>query len=255
MEVAVITGASMGLGEEFAHQLAARGVNLYLTARSIDLLDHQAQLLNTRYNITAQTFRCDLAQPGAAGLVAADLKARGLHPSWLINNAGFGDAGTFALMEPGRITGTLMVNMVALTELTRLLVPMMKSGDRIINISSTASFQPVPFFSVYAATKAYVTSFTEGLHEELLPLGIRVLCLCPGPTATNFGKNNGLDAQVFARGQTAADVVRMGLSASDANRALCVTQRRLAIAAQRAVPRAVVRKAAAAIARRMKTAE
>lgn len=255
MEVAVITGASMGLGEEFAHQLAARGVNLYLTARSIDLLDHQAQLLNTRYNITAHTFRCDLSQPGAAMQVAEDLRSRGMRPSWLVNNAGFGDAGTFALMEAGRIGGTLMVNVVALTELTRLLLPMMKSGDRIINISSTASFQPVPFFSVYAATKAYVTSFTEGLHEELLDQGIRVLCLCPGPTATNFGRNNGLDAKVFEKGQTAAEVVRMGLAASDANRALCVTQRRLAIAAQRAVPRAVVRKAAAAIARRMKTAE
>jgi len=148
-----------------------------------------------------------------------------------------------------------MVNVVALTELARLLIPRMKSGDRIINVASTASFQPVPYFNVYSASKAYVLSFSEALHEELLGEGIHVLCLCPGPTATNFGTNNGMDAATFEKGQSSEKVVRAGLRASDGNKAIQLMQRRLAIAALRAIPRVVVRKAAGGVAKRFKTAD
>jgi len=255
MDVAVITGASMGLGEEFARQLAARKINLYLTARSEDRLKSLAADLSAKHGAHVSTFREDLSLPGAAARVASHLEKEGLRPAWLINNAGFGDAGSFLKMPPERISSCVMLNMVALTELTRLLAPRMKSGDRIINVASTASFQPVPYFGVYSATKAYVLSFTEALHEELLPLGIGVLCLCPGPTNTRFADNNGMDKKAFERGQTSEHVVRVGLRASDKGRALLVTQRILAIIAQRGVPRLVVRKAAGAVAKSFKTSE
>ena len=255
MDVAVITGASMGLGEEFARQLAARKINLYLTARSEDRLKSLADELATKYGIQIRTFREDLSLPGAAARVATNLESQGLRPAWLINNAGFGDAGSFLNMAPERISSCVMLNMVALTELTRLLAPRMQSGDRIINVASTAAFQPVPYFGVYCASKAYVLSFTEALHEEVLPLGIGVLCLCPGPTHTQFANNNGMDKKAFERGQTAEHVVRVGLKASDNGRALLVTQRILSIVAQRGVPRFVVRKAAGMVAKNFKTAE
>lgn len=243
----------MGLGAEFARQLAARKCNLLLTARSVDKLEALAAELKSKHGIECVVIPSDLAQPGAAKALSDAIAARGLEVEWLINNAGFGDAGDFIDMPPDRITGTLMVNVVALVELCRLLAPGMAKvkGARIINVASTAAFQPVPYFAAYAATKSFVLSFTEALSEELAPLGIRVLALCPGPTATNFSSNRGLSPEIFKRGQTAAQVVAMGIAASDAGSVVRVTTRQLPIFLMRFAPRAVVRKAAAKIARSM----
>lgn len=243
----------MGLGEEFARQLAARGENLFLTARSRERLGKLAQELSEKHGIKAEVFPCDLAQPGAGALVAAAIRERGILPRMLINNAGFGDAGDFSRMKPERINGTMMVNMVALVELTHALLPLLREvkGSRILNVASTASFQPVPGFAVYAASKVFVLSFSEALHEELRPEGIVVTCLCPGPTATNFGSNNGMDDRIFQKGQTAHHVVRVGLRASDRGCALLVTTRRLGIFALKFLPRVAVRKLAGAVSKSM----
>ncbi|MDX2177487.1 MAG: SDR family oxidoreductase [Candidatus Sumerlaeia bacterium] len=248
----VITGASMGLGAEFARQLAGRGMPLVLVARNEAKLREVAEAVRSDFRADAHICVCDLAEPGAAKQVQRFLRDRALRPAWLVNNAGFGDAGRFESMKPERLTDTMMVNMVALVDLTRLLVPMMEGvpDARIINVASTASFQPVALFNVYAASKTFVLHFSEALHEELKPKGIKVLCLCPGPTATNFGVNNGLDAAIFAKGQTAEYVVRAGIRASDAGSALLVTQRKLAVMAQRFLPRWAVRKAAATVAKK-----
>lgn len=246
MEVAVVTGASMGLGEEFARQLARRGENLYLTARSADRLAALAAALKAEHKIEVHTFACDLAEPGAAARIAGDLQTRGLKPKWLVNNAGFGDGGPFEKQELARVTGTMMVNMVALTELCHLLLPVMKSlpDARIVNVASTAAFQPVPLFGVYAATKIYVLHFTEALAEELSGTSVKVLCLCPGATDTNFANNRGMKSETFKKGQRSDSVVRRGLAASDRGAVIYLCTRRLPIFALRFLPRAVVRKVA-----------
>jgi len=242
----------MGLGEEFARQLAARGENLVLTARSADRLDALAGELGPRHGVQVLTLPLDLAQPGAPAEVARFLDERGLRPKWLVNNAGFGEAGDFDSLDPKRLHDCVMLNAVALTDLTRLLVPAMRGvpgGARLINVASTAAFQPLAYFAVYAATKAFVLHLSEALHEELRASGVRVTCLCPGPTRTQFAANNGLAPEFFAAGQTAAEVVRRGLAASDRGRAVCITQSRLLVALSRLAPRAAVRKVAAAMAR------
>ncbi|CAN5341021.1 SDR family oxidoreductase [soil metagenome] len=251
MNVAVITGASMGLGEEFARQMAARKLNLVLVARSEDKLRTLAEELQKRHGIQAIPFACDLSKPGASGLVHEFLTKNGLHPTWLVNNAGFGLVGEFDSMDAGRITDMMMLNMVALVDLTRLLAPALRLGNdsRIINVASTAAFQPVPFFNVYAATKVFVLNFSDALHEELRGSPVKVLALCPGPTPTNFAQNGGLDPAIFEKGQSAKDVVRMGLQASDRNRAVLVCQRVLFTILLRFIPRFVVRFAAGKMAR------
>ncbi len=253
MNVAVITGASMGIGEEFARQLAARRLDLVLVARSEDKLRALAGELERRHSIRAHAFPCDLSEPAAAERVATYLTEEGLHPGWLVNNAGFGLIGTLDSMELVRLRQMMMLNMVSLVELTHLLLPQLRLGrdSRIINVASTAAFQPVPFFNVYAASKTFVLNFSEALHEELRGTDVRVLALCPGPTPTNFGETSGMDPRLFQRGQSAASVVRMGLRASDAGRAVLVTQRLLPIFLMRFLPRFAVRMAAGYVARMM----
>lgn len=241
----------MGLGEEFARQLAHRRVNLVLVARSEEKLTALGEELEQRFGIRAFPFPCDLSQEGAAGLVAAFLEKEGLHPTWLVNNAGFGKIGSFDAMEPGQVHGMMMVNVVSLVELTRLLLPMLRLGrdTRIINVASTAAFQPVPYFNVYSASKAFVLHFSEALSEELRGTDVSVLALCPGPTPTNFAETSEIDPRFFEKGQSAAEVVRLGLRASDRGRAVLATQRGVPITLARYFPRFVVRRAAGLIAR------
>ncbi|MGI8905962.1 MAG: SDR family NAD(P)-dependent oxidoreductase [Candidatus Sumerlaeaceae bacterium] len=250
-ELALVTGASMGLGEEYARQLAARGVDLVLTARSTDRLNSVAQEL--RGAVQTHVFSCDLSAPGAAKQIVDFLALENLQPNWLINNAGFGDAGAFEKLSPERVRDICMVNIVALTELTSRLLPVLKAAPpataRIINLSSVAGFQPVPYFNVYSASKAYVLSFSDALHEELKPQGIRVLCVCPGYTATNFAANNGISKKHFSRTQSAAEVVRRSLIASDAGKSVLVTRSHAQVLAAKFAPRLLVRKLAASVAR------
>jgi len=254
--LALVTGASMGLGAEYARQLAARGVHLVLTARSEAPMEALAEELRNAHRVQVHVFPCDLAQPGAAGQIVRFLEENNHRPNWLINNAGFGEAGPFERMPADRIRDMCMLNMVALTELTSRMLPILKQAPagtaRILNIASVAGFQSVPYFAVYSATKAYVLSFTEALHEELRPAGIRVTCVAPGYTATNFAHNSGIQKKIFTSAQSAEEVVRDSLRASDRGKALIVHRNHLQILATRLVPRAVVRKAAAQIAKTYK---
>jgi short-subunit dehydrogenase len=187
---ALVTGASAGLGEEFARQLAARGVRrLALVARRGDRLDKlRAELAGPALQV--DLFPADLADAGAVTKLLADLDTAGFSPDLLINNAGFGDLGNFETAEPDKIESMLAVNMVALTRLTRWAVPGMTQRRRgwICNVGSSAGILPLPTFAVYAATKAYVNSFSEALRIELHHANVRVLALCPGPVETEFGQ-------------------------------------------------------------------
>ncbi len=250
-DTVLITGASMGLGAEFARQLAARGAALYLTARRLDLLEALAAELRESCRVRVEVFACDLAAPGAAQRVEEWIQGfeAGLRPNWLVNNAGFGDHGCFGRMEPERVRDMVAVNAGALTELTSRLLPAIKAAPRgtgrILNVGSLAGFQPLPWFAVYAATKAFVLSLSEGLAEELGDShGIRVTCICPGPVKTSFGVNNSIPESLFEGGQSAVEVVRMALRASDRGAVVVPTTQRLRTFAGRLAPRALVRRIA-----------
>jgi len=186
---ALVTGASAGLGEEFARQLANRGVTtLVLVARRGDRLEQLRQELAGRVP-RIECRAVDLASEDAVTHLLSELDAGGLSPDVLINNAGFGDLGNFENAPTGKIEGMLAVNIVALTRLTRWAVPGMVARRRgwICNVGSSAGILPLPTFAVYAATKAYVNSFSEALRIEVRTAGLRVLALCPGPVQTEFG--------------------------------------------------------------------
>jgi len=189
---ALVTGASAGLGEEFAIQLADLGVtHLALTARRADRLEElKACLIAANPSLRVDTIPADLADPSGVTNLIAELDKRGFSPDILINNAGFGDIGTFETSDPAKIESMLAVNIVALTRLTRWALPGMlaKQAGWICNVGSTAGLIPLPTFAVYAATKAYVNSFSEALRIELHGSGVRVIALCPGPVETEFGQ-------------------------------------------------------------------
>ncbi len=183
---AVVTGASGGLGAGFAQELARQGANLILVARSTDKLEKLASELRATHRVQAETWPCDLTNRGARAVLTADLASREIHT--LVNNAGFGSIGDFTDLLPKRIADEVELNVVALTELTRVALTGMKQRGRgaVINIASTGAFQPIPGFSTYAATKAYVLRLSIGLWAELHDSGVRVLAVCPGPTETSF---------------------------------------------------------------------
>ncbi len=187
--VALVTGASAGIGREFARQLAGRADALVLVARREERLRQlRAELLGLHPKLRVEIHQTDLSQAAAVEELLEWLRRLGLTIDLLINNAGLGDIGAFATSDPARNRLIVEVNMVALTQLTRaLLPPMIESGrGGILNVSSSASFLPIPNFAVYAATKAYVTSFSEALRSELRGSGVHVSALCPGPVRTEF---------------------------------------------------------------------
>ena len=246
--VALVTGASAGLGVEFARQLAKRGHALVLAARRTDRIEELASQLGNARAVTI-----DLSKPGAAADLLADLDAHGEQVDLLINNAGFGLIGRVAELDAGRLRQMIDLNVGTLTDLCRALAPRMieRKGGAILNVASTAAFQPGPNMAVYFATKAYVLSFTEALHEELKPHGIRVSCLCPGPTRTEFGAVAGFGGNgLFDRtAMEAPEVVAAGLAGLDRNRAVVVPGlvNKIGAAGTRFAPRSVVRKIAGAI--------
>ncbi len=186
---ALITGASAGLGAEFARQLASRADTVILVARRIDRLEQfREELSKQAPKLSVHVRGVDLAAGEQVNQLCDWLQSEGLAVDLLINNAGLGDRGPFATSTPDRVTDMLQVNVVALTTLTRALLPAMRQRKRgaILNVSSCASFLPMPGFAVYAATKAYVTSFSEALAAELRGSGITVTALCPGPVHTEF---------------------------------------------------------------------
>ncbi|HZU50857.1 MAG TPA: SDR family oxidoreductase, partial [Sphingomicrobium sp.] len=182
-KLALVTGASAGLGVEFARQLAERGYSLVLAARRRDRLERLARELGD-----ARAVAIDLSGKDAAAKLFANIVEAGEELDLLVNNAGAGLIGAFAALEPSRQRQMIDLNIGALVDLCRAVAPTMiarRSGG-IINVASTAAFQPGPKMAVYFATKAFVLSFTEALHEELKPHGVSVSCLCPGPTRTEF---------------------------------------------------------------------
>jgi len=190
MPTALITGASSGIGYAFAQALARRGMNLILVSRSEDKLTALAQTVMDQWNIDAQVIIQDLTEPDAAIKVADAVSAKGLTVDMLVNNAGFGDYGAFSDRPRQRHLDMIQLNIAALVDLTYQFLPGMQQrrSGTIINIASIAGFQSMPYLSVYAATKAFVLSFTEALWAENKPYNIRVMVSCPGPTETSFFK-------------------------------------------------------------------
>jgi uncharacterized protein len=191
-KTALVTGASAGLGAEFARQLAKLGINhLVLTARREDrLAELRNSLVADHPALRVDTVTADLAESSGVSRLISELEKLAFAPDILINNAGFGDLGTFETSEPAKIEAMLAVNIVALTRLTRWALPDMlrNKAGWICNVGSTAGLIPLPSFAVYAATKAYVNSFSEALRIELHGSGVFVTALCPGPVETEFGE-------------------------------------------------------------------
>jgi short-subunit dehydrogenase len=188
---ALITGASTGIGREFARQLAGRAQSLILVARREQRLNELRDGLTQKHpNLRIQVRETDLADFPQTEELTAWLEREHIDVDLLINNAGLGDSGPFATSDPRRNEQMMLVNMVALTSLARRLLPQMIARRRggILNVSSSAGFLPIPNFAVYAATKAYVTSFSEALRTELHGTGVIVCALCPGPVHTEFQK-------------------------------------------------------------------
>ena len=245
--VTLITGASSGLGAEFARQCAKRGDELVLVARRRDRLEALASEIGRAHVIAA-----DLGTPGATARLIDEVEAGGFRVQTLINNAGFGLAGQFADLSLGRQRQMIDLNIGALVELTHLVLPGMRERGQggILNVASTAAFQPGPGLGIYFATKAFVLSFTEALHQELKRSGIKVSALCPGPTRTEFGEVAGVTSARFDR--FAADspsVVAAGLRGLDRNKAVVIPGLTNKITAQsgRFIPRAAMRRIVAAI--------
>jgi short-subunit dehydrogenase len=247
-KVALVTGASAGLGVEFARQLSERGHRLVLAARRKERLDSLAAELGN-----ARTVEIDLSRPGAAAELIENVRKAGEAVDLLVNNAGFGLHGRFDRAEPERLRQMVGLNCGALTELCRAVLPEMmerRSGG-ILNVASTAAFQPGPGMAVYFATKAYVLSLSEALHEEVRRFGVRVTALCPGPTRTEFGEVAGFGGNrtVDRLSMDAGRVVRSGLEALDRNRAVAITGalNKMGAFSTRFAPRALVRKIAGSI--------
>ncbi len=198
-KTALITGASSGIGYELAHILAREGHDLILTARRIDLLEKLKKEINHDTKVKVEVIQQDLSLPGAPQTIFETVEERGLHVHILINNAGFGQVGPFIETDWEKENTMIRLNIAALVHLTKLFLPgMVKWGSgRIMNVSSTAAFQPGPLMSVYYATKAFVQSFSEALAEEMRGTGITVTALCPGPTISGFQQAAGMEGNIL----------------------------------------------------------
>jgi uncharacterized protein len=224
---ALITGASSGIGEEFARQLAVQGWSLILVARSQDRLEKvRTELMSAHMGIDVVAIPLDLTVPGAPADLFQRTQAAHLDAELLINNAGFGAFAEFASLDLDRIRQMLALNIVALVELTHLYMQPMMQRRRggIINIASVAGFAPLPYSTVYAATKAFVKSFSDALFEEARQRGVHVMAVNPGTTETNFFRVAGQSPFSHrARMQTSAEVVRESLRAFERKKSSVVT--------------------------------
>jgi uncharacterized protein len=245
-KTALITGASSGIGYEFSRLLAQKGFNLVLVARSADRLAEIARELATAHPIKAEVVALDLSQPEAASQLFADLKRRGLAIDLLVNNAGFGELRPYADSDWENQRQMIQLNVVTLAQLTRLFLPEMirrKSG-KILNVGSTGSFAPVPNMAVYAASKAFVLSFSEALSAELQGTGVTVTALCPGVTKTNFFKRAKSEHTLLKRlnQMEACDVAQIGYRAMMQGKTRVVSGwfNRIMIASMRLAPRGAV---------------
>ena len=254
MSTALITGASAGLGAEYAKLFAADRHDLVLVARRRDRLDALARALEAAHGVKVHVVPADLATPDGAGRVVAEVGRLGLAIEFLVNNAGFGTSGAFAGLDARRELEMVQVNVTSLVALTRALLPPMlarKSG-RILNIGSTAGFQPGPFMAGYYASKAFVNSFTEALGYELRGTGVTATVSCPGATATEFAQVAGNDkSRLFRAGAVASPgtVALQGYRAMMKGKPMVVHGlfNKLLVQSLRISPRAAVRAVAAAL--------
>ena len=249
-ETALITGASSGIGLELARLFAADRSDLVLVARNEDRLRELAAELEGKFGISAQALAADLTRPDSAGEIATELASRGVQVDVLVNNAGFGAHGQVAALGVQRQLDVIEVNIAALTRLTALFLPAMleRKHGAVLNVASTAAFQPGPNQAVYCATKAYVLSFTEALAEETRGTGVRVSCLAPGATETQFAAQADMTGTLAFRLTTmaAAPVARAGYDGLRKGKVLVVPGlfNRAAALAVRVSPRALVTRAA-----------
>ncbi len=195
--MALVTGATTGIGYEFCRLLGGEGYHLIIVARDSQRLEQRKEELERRFAITVHPIALDLSRPEAVDVLLAQIGSDVSRIEILINNAGFGKRGAFWEMDPLFQVQMIQVNVTALADLTRRLLPfMLKQGKGwILNVASTAAFSPGPYMAVYYATKAFVVSFSEALYEELKGTGITVSALCPGPTRTEFQHRAGLDSE------------------------------------------------------------
>lgn len=244
MNATLITGASSGIGEAFARSLAVRGNNLLLVARSEDKLRRFCSELGRTSSIHCQSVALDLSKPESPAKLFEETKNRGLEIDLLINNAGFGSMGDFGGLDLTYELNMVDLNVRSLVETTyRFLQPMRerKSGA-IINVASTAGFQPVPYMATYAATKAFVLSFSEALWEENRPYGIEVLALCPGVTETGFFAASQIQKPPARTVETPEQVVETALRGLKRRKSSIIsgTANKFMVATERFMPRSFV---------------
>lgn len=248
MNTALITGASSGIGKAFARKLATLGRNVFLVARSEDKLIALCNELGRTNNIRAQYVVLDLSQPDAPSRLFEEAEKRGLTVDLLINNSGFGSMGDFSQLELERELNMIDLNVRTVVELTyRFLYPMrLRKQGTIINVASTAGFQPVPFMATYAATKAFLLNFSQALWEENRAHGIHVMALCPGVTETNFFQASRMEKPPMRVAQTAEEVVDAALRGLARKRSVVVSgwTNYFMIEAERFVPRSLIIRAA-----------
>ena len=235
-QTALVTGASMGIGVDLAQCFAKAGYDLILVARSEAALKDVAARLQAEHGVKATAIPADLGVPGGGENLAAEIAARGLEVDVVVNNAGYGIAGAFVGSDRRAQLGMLDLNDRALAELTHIYWPRMLASKRggVLNVASTASFQPGPLMAIYYASKAFVLSFSEALWKEAEGTGVRVSCLCPGPTKSNFRERAGTGNTRLSRAGTpmsSAAVAEMGYRAWKENRRVVVTGARNAILA------------------------
>jgi len=247
---AVVTGASAGIGWELASQLAAAGANLVLTARRTDRLKQLAGELGERHKIQTAVFPADLTQSHAPEELFRFTQEQRLPIEVLINNAGFGAYGHFYQTDRQRLLDMVQVNVAAVVNLTRLFLRAMveRRSGYVMIVASTAAFQPVPYISTYAATKAFNLLFAEGIAEEVRRHGVNVCALCPGSTVSEFFQVAGQPSYMGGRAkETAGKVARVGLEALAAGRPRVISGTRnwLGVEAQRLAPRNFVTRVAA----------
>jgi len=227
-QTALITGASTGIGVDLAECFARDGYDLILTARSESTLRDVAQRLSSTHGVQAHAIAQDLGEIGGGAKLAQAIRERGLPVDVLVNNAGYGYAGPFSESDLTTQLGMIDLNDRALVELTHIYWPSMlaKRSGGVLNVASTAAFQPGPLMATYYASKAFVLSFTEALWEEARGTGLRVSCLCPGPTTSNFRQRAGTDTKKLSRAGTSmssASVAELGFRAWKDNKRVEVT--------------------------------
>ena len=247
----LVTGASSGIGAEFARRFAERGHSVTIVARRLDRLEQLARETRPANGGSMTALAADLETPAGRKRVQTELARGG--PWVLVNNAGYGTRGRAVELDAGRELAEVQLNVVALHELTFAVLPALAAAGAggIINVASTAAFQPLPYMATYGATKAFILHFTEGLAEEMRGTGVRVMALCPGPTQSEFGEVAGVNdyMEMMRGGMSAAKCVNIALNAFDRSHAICVTGLPNAILAlgPRFAPRALTRRISGAI--------